>query len=86
VNGTKHAQVLQVKAGPDDGLDEGHVEALISVYGVKDTYRQRVPGPDSFLKYAAAVNDGSVKTPVVWQHEIRDPWLYVGEVMSAEST
>jgi hypothetical protein len=84
VNGTKHASVLQVKAGPDDGLDEGIVEALISVYGVKDTHRQRVPGPDSFAKYAAAVNDGSVKTPVVWQHEIRDPWLYIGEVTKAD--
>lgn len=84
MNGTKHAQVLQIKAGPDDGLDEGHVEALISVYGVKDTHRQRVPGPASFDSYAAAVNDGSVKTPVVWQHEIRDPWLYIGEVLHAE--
>lgn len=84
MNGTKQAQVLQVKAGPDDGLDEGHVEALISVYGVKDTYRQRVPGPESFAAYAAAVNDGSVKTPVVWQHEIRDPWLYIGEVTKAD--
>src|SRR4249920_3152663 len=84
VNGTKHAQVIQVKAGPDDGLDEGHVEALISVYGAQDTHRQRVPGPESFAKWAGAVNDGSVKAPVVWQHEIRDPWLYVGEVMHAE--
>lgn len=84
MNGTKHAQVIQIKAGPDDGLDEGHVEALISVYGAKDTHRQRVPGPESFTRWASAVNDDMVKTPVVWQHEIRDPWLYIGEVSHAE--
>lgn len=83
ITDTKLAPVVQLKAGPADGLDEGIVEALISVYGVNDTHRQRVPGPESFEAYAGAVNDGQVKTPVVWQHKIDDPWLYVGEVKSA---
>lgn len=84
MNGTKTAKVVQVKAGSEDGLDEGRVSALISVYGATDSWRQRVKGPGSFESYAAAVNDGAVKTPVVWQHEIRDPWLYVGEILHAE--
>lgn len=84
ITDTKTATVVQVKAGPDDGLDEGIVEALISVYGVDDSHRQRVPGPESFQRYAGAVKDGQIVTPVVWQHKIDDPWLYVGEVKAAE--
>jgi hypothetical protein len=82
ITDTKTVQVAQIKAGPDDGLDEGIVEALISVYGVDDSYRQRVPGPESFTAYADAVKSGHV-TPVVWQHKLDDPWLYVGEVKDA---
>jgi prohead serine protease len=84
MRGTKQIQLSQIKAGPDDGLDEGEVEALFTVYGAKDSYRQRVPGGDSLKSFADGVNDGSVTIPVVWQHQLNDPWLYVGEAKSID--
>jgi prohead serine protease len=84
MRGTKQIQLSQIKAGPDDGLDEGEVEALFTVYGAKDSYRQRVPGGDSLKAFAEGVNDGSVTIPVVWQHQLNDPWLYVGEAKSID--
>lgn len=80
IGGTK--EVVDLRAGGDSG----EFEALISTYGEVDSYRQRIKSGEAFERVAGAINRGDVVIPVVWQHEIRDPWLYVGEVKQADTT
>ena len=66
------------------GGSSGEFEALISTYGEVDSYRQRINSSESFERIAGAINSGDVVIPVVWQHVIHDPNLYVGEVKEAD--
>lgn len=76
----------QVKAaGPDDGLAEGQFRAVVSVFGNKDSYGDKVmPGAfaDSLAEWAAKGDP----IPVFWSHQMNDPDMCLGEVLEAEET
>lgn len=76
----------QVKAaGPDDGLAEGQFRAVVSVFGNKDSYGDKVmPGAfaDSLAEWAAKGDP----IPVFWSHQMNDPDMCLGEVLDAKET
>lgn len=76
----------QVKAaGPDDGLAEGQFRAVVSVFGNKDSYGDKVmPGAfaDSLAEWAAKGDP----IPVFWSHQMHDPDMCLGEVLDAKET
>lgn len=59
-----------------DATDQGEVKAVFSVYDVIDAGKDRIK-VGAWDAYAEQVNAGEV-TPVVWQHEVRDPDLHIG--------
>jgi len=79
--GTKAFAVTRLKAGPDDGLEEGEALAMISLYGLKDADKDRT-AEGGFDQWAADVNGGGT-VPMVWQHG-RGLFDYVGDVVSAD--
>ena len=79
----KTARLVQVKAGPADGLEEGQFAAYASVFGNKDSYGDVVmPGAftDTLAEWAA--KDAVI--PVLYGHEMRDPDMSVGWVIEAK--
>lgn len=76
----------QVKAaGPDDGLKEGQFRAIVSVFGNKDSYGDKVmPGAftDSLAEWAVKGDP----IPVFWSHQMHDPDMCLGEVLEAKET
>lgn len=79
---TKSAQI-QVKAGPDDGLDEGQFVAYASVFGNKDSYGDVVM-PGAFAKTLAEWTKSGDQIPVLFGHNMSDPDYNLGGVLSAE--
>lgn len=78
---TKNARI-QLKAGPDDGLEEGQFEAYASVFGNIDSYGDVVmPGAfaDSLKEWAASGDF----LPVLFGHNMNDPEFNIGHVISA---
>lgn len=79
---TKACDVVRIKAGPDDGLELGQFEALVSVFGNKDSYGDVViPGAfaDTLAEWKASGNP----IPVVWSHQYSDPDYHIGVVLDA---
>jgi len=68
---------------PATATDSGEVMAAVSVYDVVDGHKDRIKqgGWDDF---AERVNAGEVVAPIVWQHEIADPDLYLGETIKLD--
>ncbi|WP_396902460.1 HK97 family phage prohead protease [Mycolicibacterium sp.] len=79
---TKSAQI-QVKAGPDDGLEEGQFVAYASVFGNKDSYGDVVM-PGAFAKTLAEWTKSGDQIPVLFGHNMSDPDYNLGGVVSAE--
>jgi HK97 family phage prohead protease len=76
----------QVKAaGPDDGLEEGQFRAVVSVFGNKDSYGDKVM-PGAFADTLAAWKAKGDPIPVFWSHQMSDPDMCVGEVLDAKET
>lgn len=70
-------------AGSADGLEDGQFEAVVSVFGNKDSYGDVVlPGAftDTLADWAAKGDP----IPVIWSHDWRDPFSHLGEVLKAE--
>lgn len=79
---TKEVSVLQMKAGPDDGLSEGQFEAFVSVIGNKDSYGDVVQSgafDDTLAEWAASGDP----IPVIWSHGYRDISNHIGYLLDA---
>lgn len=79
---TKCVPVTLVKAGTDDGLEEGQFEALVSVVGNKDAYGDVVQSgafDDTLAEWKASGNP----IPVIWSHRYDDPENHIGYLLDA---
>src|SRR5690625_5255266 len=75
---------LRVKAaGPDDNLEEGQFEAYASVFGNTDSYGDIVE-PGAFTRTLSEWKDRGETIPVLWGHDMHDPFANIGGVLSAE--
>lgn len=80
------ACTAQIKAaGPDDGLAEGQFRAIVSVFGNKDSYGDKII-PGAFTDTLAAWAAKGDPIPVFWSHQMQDPEMCIGEVVEAKET
>lgn len=79
----KNTPLLVKAAGPDDNLDEGAFEAYASVFGNTDSYGDIVE-PGAFKRTLAEWADKGETIPVLWGHDMHDPFANIGGVLSAE--
>ena len=79
---TKNAHV-QLKAGPDDGLNEGQFTAYASVFGNIDSYGDVVV-KGAFAKDLARWEKSGNVIPLLFGHNMADPDLNIGYVVKAE--
>lgn len=82
---TKTAAVAVKSVGPDDGQDEGVFEALVSVFGNKDSHGDVVL-PGAFADTLAEWKDSGSPIPIYWSHRMDDPDYNIGEVIEAKET
>lgn len=75
---------LRVKsAGPDDGLDEGQFVAYASVFGNVDSYGDIVE-KGAFERTLKEWDAKGATIPVLWGHDMNDPFANIGGVVKAE--
>ncbi|MDQ2626578.1 MAG: HK97 family phage prohead protease [Actinomycetota bacterium] len=79
---TKSA-TIKLKAGPDDGLEEGQFTAYASVFGNVDSYGDVVM-PGAFAKTLAEWTKSGNPIPLLFGHNMSDPDYNLGGVLSAE--
>lgn len=72
-------------AGSADGLAEGQFRALVSVFGVKDSYGDVVI-PGAFTDTLAEWKGRGDPIPVFWSHRLDDPDFCIGELVDAKET
>lgn len=77
----KNARV-RVKAGPDDGLQEGQFTAYASVFGNKDSYGDIVV-PGAFAKTLSDWQSREAVIPLLFGHRMDDPDFNIGHVVTA---
>ena len=76
----------QIKAaGTEDGLELGQFKALVSVFGNKDSYGDVVQ-PGAFAETLEEWKASGDSIPVYWSHQMNDPMMNIGWVVSAEET
>lgn len=78
---TKNAHV-RLKAGPEDGLEEGQFSAYASVFGNEDSYGDVVV-PGAFEKTLADWAAKDAEIPLLFGHRMDDPDFNIGHVVSA---
>lgn len=69
----------------DGGEVAGVFEALVSVFGNKDSYGEIVM-PGAFSKTLAAWEERGDPIPVYWSHRMDDPDFNIGHVLEAKET
>lgn len=75
---------LRVKAaGPDDDLEDGQFVGYASVFGNTDSYGDVVM-PGAFAKSLAEWHEKGDTLPVLWGHDMHDPFANIGSVTKAE--
>lgn len=75
---------LQIKeAGPDDGLGEGEFKGYASVFGNVDSYGDIVE-PGAFKRTLEEWKATGDTIPVLWGHDMFDPFSNIGGLLSAE--
>lgn len=74
---------VNVKAGAEDGLSEGEFLGYASVFGNVDSYGDIVE-PGAFTDTLAEWEASSQNLPVLWGHDMYDPFSNIGYVASAE--
>lgn len=79
---TKNATV-QLKAGPQDGLDEGQFVAYASVFGNIDSYGDIVT-KGAFAKDLQRWEKSGNPIPLLFGHNMTDPDYNIGSVIKAE--
>jgi HK97 family phage prohead protease len=80
---TKNATTIQLKAGPEDGLADGQFIAYASVFGNIDSYGDIVTKGAFANSLAAWQKSGNV-IPLLFGHNMSDPDLNIGHVVTAE--
>lgn len=78
---------VQIKAtgADDDTLAEGQFRAVVSVFGNKDSYGDVVM-PGAFKDTLATWEASGDSIPVYWSHQMSDPDMNIGYVVSAKET
>lgn len=80
----KSASPLQIKsAGPRDGLDEGTFTGYASVFGNVDSHGDIVQ-PGAFAKSLQRWAESGDSIPLLWGHDMADPFANIGHIISAE--
>lgn len=79
----KHKQI-PLAGIKTSGLEEGHFIGLASTFGNVDLVGDRVV-KGAFAKSIDAMASGQV-TPILWEHQSKDPRAIVGEIKSARET
>ena len=75
---------LRVKAaGPDDNLEDGQFVAYASVFGNTDSYGDIVE-PGAFKRTLAEWAEKGDTIPVLWGHDMHDPFANIGGLTGAE--
>lgn len=75
---------VNVKAvGTDGGLEEGQFEAIVSVFGNKDSYGDVVMA-GAFAETLAEWEASGDPIPVYWSHRMDDPDFNIGSVLEAK--
>jgi HK97 family phage prohead protease len=69
-------------AGAADGLKDGEFEAIVSVFGNKDSYGDVVM-PGAFTDTLAAWKESQNPIPVIWSHDWIDPESHIGTVLDS---
>lgn len=79
----KFAPFRVKEAGPDDGLEDGRFTGYASVFGNVDSYGDIVD-PGAFTRTLAEWQEKGGTIPVLWGHDMSDPFANIGGVLSAE--
>lgn len=79
---TKTCAVTVKAAGPEDGLEEGVVEAIVATYDVDSVGDQIIPG--AFADTLAEWKASGDPLPFLWSHQSNDPNAHIGVVEQAE--
>ncbi len=79
----KAVSLTGLKAGPDDGLGEGEFTGYASVFGNKDAYGDVVQ-PGAFADTLAEWEAKGDTIPVLYGHDMVDPFSNIGGVVAAE--
>lgn len=82
---TKTYPLALVKTGEQDGLADDQFEALVSVFGNKDSYGDVVM-PGAFTQTLADWKASGDPIPVYWSHRMDDPDYNIGHVITAVET
>lgn len=72
----------QLKAGPEDGLEEGVFSAYASVFGNEDSYGDVVV-KGAFAADLAQWKDSGQNIPLLFGHNMADPDFNIGHVVDA---
>lgn len=83
-NHTVRTVNLKIKAaGEKDGLEDGQFTGYASVFGNVDSYGDVVV-KGAFAETLAEWEKTDATIPLLWGHDMRDPYSYIGHVVSAE--
>ena len=82
---TKKFGVKIKAAGTDDGLDEGQVSAVISVFGTEDSAGDVVM-PGAFTEDLERWAGKGDNIPFIWAHDWSDPFSHIGSIIKAAET
>lgn len=74
--------LVEIKAGPDDGLADGEFTAYASVFNNVDSYGDVVM-PGAFTATLESWKSSGAPIPVYWGHNIADPDFNIGEIVEA---
>lgn len=80
---TKYLTAVQLKAGPDDGLEEGQFTAYASVFGNVDSYGDVVV-KGAFADDLAAWKSSGYPIPLLFGHNMYDPDYNIGSADGVE--
>lgn len=70
-------------AGPDDGLSEGQFEGYASIFGNRDSYGDVVV-KGAFASSLDKWREKGDPIPLLWGHDLHDPFSNIGSIDSAE--
>lgn len=76
---------VQIKALVTDGADVGQFEAIVAVFGNKDSYGDVIV-PGAFAESLAEWEAKGLPIPVYWSHQLSDPDMNIGHVLEAKET
>ena len=74
---------IQIKAGPDDGLQEGQFKAYASVFGNIDSYGEAVV-KGAFEETLSEWATSGLVLPILFGHNMVDPDFNIGGVIEAK--